>query len=438
MTSLTDWLNDHPTNRIKVGVTDLDGLLRTKYLSADKLDGDTAEFGFCNVIFGWDREDRLYDNPFDAGFADATARIDPSTRRLIPWEDNLPFVLADFPDQAACPRSLLRRVVERAETLGFQPRFGPELEWFTYRETPASLAEKDYVDPVPLSPGMFGYSGLRTAQHTEYLGALWTQLGDFDVELEGLHTETGPGALEAAIAHRPALEAADRAQLFKQGVREIGYGHGLLASFMAKPAAELPGCGGHLHQSLWREEENVFYNPNGRYGLSAIGENYLAGQLALLPNWLPLFAPNVNSYKRFVAGSWSATRANWGRDNRTVAVRLVGNDNASTRLETRVPGADANPYLAIAGALAAGLYGIENELPLELPPVSGSAYGQAAGEPLPGDLGAAAGAMLSDTAAPDLLGEAFVAHFLRTRRHEWREYQLAVTDWERRRYLESA
>lgn len=435
---------DEVPARVKIAVTDVDGVLRAKYLSGDKFRSVAATtFGFCNVIFGWDLQDRVYGHAVaDPGFADARATVDPETARHLPWED-VPLVLADFRDDAgvagtACPRSLLRRVVARAEEMGFTARFGPEYEWFTYRETPHGLAEKDYRSPTPLSPGMFGYSGLRTAQHADFLRDLYTQLTGCGVELEGLHTETGPGVLEAAIAHREALEAADRAVLFKQGVKEISYAHGLLSSFMAKPAADLPGCGGHLHQSLWRDGRNAFYDPAGRHGLSATFEAYLAGQLRLLPQLMPLFAPNVNSYKRYVAGSWAATRANWGVDNRTVALRAIPGGSDGTRLETRVPGADANPYLAIAAALAAGLHGISAGWTLEEPAVTGSAYAQEIGAPLPADLGAAAGAMQGSEAVGDLLGTDFRDHFAETRRWEWEQYRAAVTDWERRRYFELA
>lgn len=172
--------------------------------------------------------------------------------------------------------------------------------------------------------------------------------------------------------------------------------------------------------------------------MSQLCEHYLAGQLTLLPALLPFFAPTVNSYKRYVAGSWAATHANWGIDNRTVALRLIPGGPKSYRLETRVPGADANPYLAIGAALAAGLYGIENKLTLPQSPVSGSAYDLESGEALPPDLGAAAGAMVANKVLPNLLGPDFFQHFSLTRQWEWQQYQRAVTDWERRRYFELA
>ena len=394
------------------------------------------------MIFGWDVEDQLYGNfRTSAGFPDARARLVPESLRTIPWENDIPFLLADLyhsdsPLANACPRSVLIKVIERARAIGFEPRFGPEYEWFVYRETPTSLAEKGYHNPEPLSPGMFGYSGLRTSQNSEFHHDLFQQLAAFDVELEGLHTETGPGVLEAAVLHQSALEAADRAQLFKQGVKEISYRHGLLSSFMAKPSADLPGCGGHLHQSLWRDGQNLFYATDRPHNMSKLFEHYLAGQLAVLPYLMPLLAPTVNSYKRYVSGSWAATRMNWGIDNRTVALRVIRGDEQATRLETRLPGADANPYLAIAAALNAGLYGIEHKLSLETAAVEGSAYEQTIGQQLSQDLGQAVSRMRDSELPNQLLGEGFVDHFLSTRDWEWQQYQQAVTDWERSRYFE--
>jgi glutamine synthetase len=429
---LAQWLAQKTPPFVKVGVTDIDGVLRAKYLSREKvIAGLSRDPSFCNVIFAWDRNDQLYTHPrpADPGYADSRATLASESYRTLPWEDGTPLLLADFRHDegiggTACPRSLLLRVIERAGQMGFTARFGPEYEWFTYQD-----------DGRPLGRGMFGYSSLRTGQHGVFLRDLLDQLGRAGVDIEGLHTETGPGALEAAITHQEALEAADRAVVFKEGVRQVSHRHGLRSTFMAKPDHALPGCGGHLHQSLWREGHNAFHDAGGRYGLSRVGEQYLAGQLALLPSLLPFFAPTVNSYKRYVPGSWAATRANWGIDNRTVAIRLIRGSAKSTRLESRVPGADGNPYLVIAAALAAGLYGIEQGLELGQP-VEGSAYTQEVGTPLADNLGAAAGAMLADERVGEMLGPAFVRHYAATRQWEWRRFLLAVTDWEQDRYFE--
>src|SRR6202035_2269045 len=182
----------------------------------------------------------------------------------------------------------------------------------------------------------------------------------------------GPGVYEAAILYSEALEAADRAVLFKSGVKEIGHRHGIMPCFMAKFNENLPGCSCHIHQSLWSigKNQNVFYDEKSNTGLSALMENYIAGQLLCLPEILPMYAPTVNSYKRLVEGAWAPTTLTWGIDNRTVALRVLNGSKISCRLETRVIGADTNPYLAMAAALAAGLYGIKNKLELKQAAVS--------------------------------------------------------------------
>ncbi|MCA9526309.1 MAG: glutamine synthetase, partial [Myxococcales bacterium] len=308
--------------------------------------------------------------------------------------------------------------------------------WFNFAETPRSLAEKGGVNPTPLTPGMFGYSLLRSSLHHEYFHALLDQLGAFGVPIEGLHTETGPGVYEAAILHAPALEAADRAVLFKTGAKEIAYRHGVMASFMAKWNAELPGCSGHVHQSLWREGQPVFHDADAEHGMSPLFRQYVAGQLALLPELAALFAPTVNSYKRLVEGMWAPTTATWAVDNRTVALRVIPGSAKSTRLETRVGGADLNPYLGVAAALGAGLWGIEQGLALTDAPVLGNGYAQTGAVRLPRTLAEAADRLEASEVARTLFGDAFIDHYVATRRWEWRRYCQAVTDWELKRYFE--
>ncbi|MEE2787877.1 MAG: glutamine synthetase family protein [Myxococcota bacterium] len=432
--------------RAKVAITDIDGILRGKYIHIDKLKSAlTGGFGFCDVVLGWDMADECYDNAaftgWHSGYPDAEVRLDPSTFRRVPWDDSVPFFLGDFVNGdetplAVCPRQLLKKVIRRADDLGFSAKFGVEFEWFNFRETPQSLADKSHVNPTPITPGMFGYSVLRSSLNSGFFKDIMDMLGAFGVPVEGLHTETGPGVVEAAIANTTPLEAADRAVLFKSGVKEIAYRHGMIASFMAKWNASLPGSSGHLHQSLWNAEgENVFYDPQHPHGMSDMFKSYIAGQLKLLPAILPLLAPTVNSFKRLVEGMWAPTRLTWAIDNRTVALRVIPGSPKSTRLELRVGGADLNPYLGIAAALAAGLYGIENQLKLEHAPIVGNGY-EADAEHLPRDLDGAADQLEASSIARSLFGDAFVDHFVQSRRWEARQYRAAVTDWELKRYFE--
>jgi glutamine synthetase len=445
-------LEKSPFDKVKVAVTDIDGVLRGKYLHKAKfLSALDSGFGFCNVIFGWDAADACYDNStftgWHTGYPDANAQVDLSTFRQIPWENQLPFFLGDFSASAAdgegadlhvCPRRLLRRVLNQAADEGFAVQCGMEFEWFNFRETPQSWAEKNYQRPEPVSPGMFGYSLLRSAQNQPFFQALMDEMLAFGIPVEGLHTETGPGVFEAAILYTDALEAADRAVLFKSAAKEIGHRFGIMPSFMAKWNAALPGCSGHLHQSLWSKDgnKNLFFAERDPHRMSDTFKSYVAGQMQALPEILPFLAPTVNSYKRLVDGYWAPTKVTWGIDNRTVAFRVIPGSRKSTRVEVRVPGADVNPYLAIAATVAAGLYGVRNGLSLSDAPVEGSAYLHSEAERLPRNLAEATKRLKDSRLAREILGESFVDHFVQSREWEWRQFQNSVTNWELQRYFE--
>lgn len=440
-------LKDPAVKKVKVAVTDIDGILRGKYLHKAKfLSAAEKGFGFCNVVFGWDSSDACYDNSqytgWHTGYPDAQAKIDFSTYRHVPWDDNVPFFLGDFEDGHGkpldvCPRQLLKKVVSRCDKAGYQPIAAMEYEWFNFKETPQSLVDKNFTNLQPLSPGMFGYSVLRQSLNQPFFKALMEEMPAFGVPLEGLHTETGPGVFEGAILYSGALEAGDRGVLFKTAAKEIGYRFGILPTFIAKWNTALPGCGGHSHQSLWnaKGDKNLFDNEKDPHRMSALFKSYLAGQIRCLPEILPFFAPNVNSYKRLVDGYWAPTKPLWGVDNRTVAFRVIPGGPKSTRLETRVGGSDTNAYLVLAACFASGLYGIQKNLSLKEAAVEGSGY-KSPTPRLSRNLHEATEKMAESKIARELFGEAFVDHFTRTRQWEWRQFQDAVTDWELKRYFE--
>ncbi|SDC32100.1 glutamine synthetase family protein [Niabella drilacis] len=444
---ILQYVKNHESGKVKIAYVDIDGILRGKYISAKKFLGIAGkETSFCDVIFGWDSGDVSYNNcgytGWHTGYPDAPARIDLHTFRRIPWENGLPFFLGEITDSkgapaAVCPRQLLKKVLNDALQQGFKPYAAQEFEWFNFAETPQTAAEKGFQQLTPLTPGMFGYSILRSSLNNRFFTALFDQLRDFDIPLEGIHTETGPGTYEAAIEYSDILTAADRAVLFKTAVKEIAYQHGIMATFMAKINEALPGCGGHVHQSLWDKagKKNVFYNGRDQQQMSAILRHYIAGQLYCLPQILPLFAPTINSYKRLVEGAWAPTTLTWGIDNRTVALRVLQQSETACRLETRVIGADANPYLAMAGALASGLYGIRHKLELQ-DAVTGNGYTDESHGVLPRTLEQATAAMKTSAVARELFGEAFTGHFVATREWEWKQHLKTVTDWEMKRYFE--
>lgn len=441
-------LAEQNTEKVKVAITDIDGVLRGKMISYEKFISIMQKgFGFCNVIFGWDAADAAYDNVqfsgWHTGYPDATAVIDLNSFRQIPWENDTPFFLADFRDGKGndldiCPRSLLKRITRQAMEAGYMPYCSQEFEWFNLIDNTPELYAGKFRDMQPLTQGMFGYSMLRAAQKSEYFHALFDGLQKFGVPLEGLHTETGPGVYEAAITYSEVLEAADRAVLFKSAVKQIAGSHGVIATFMAKFNENLPGCSGHIHQSLWSadKKQNLFFDKRKRTGVSALMESYMAGQLFCLPFILPMVAPTVNSYKRLVEGAWAPTTLTWGIDNRTTALRALPVNAQSARLETRVVGSDSNPYLAMAACLAAGLYGIKNNLKLKTPATIGNGYADTKNGIFPKNLWEATEGMKHSAIAKELFGASFVEHFTATREWEWRQFSKVVTDWELKRYLE--
>ena len=437
-------------SKIKVAVSDIDGVLRGKYLHRDKFLG-TAQpypeggFGFCDVVLGWDMMDSCYDNTQETGwhhgFPDALARLDLDTGRHVPWDAGVPFFLGEFVNSdgsahALCPRQTLKRVLKRAEKLGFKVMTGMEFEWYNFLETPQSWAIKKGVGATPLTPGMFGYSLLRTNQNREYFNALMDDMLAFGVPIEGLHTETGPGVYEAAIGFSEALEQADRALLFKTGAKEIGARFGIMPSFMAKPHGGLPGCSGHIHQSLSDGSKNLFFGATENRHMSPLFESYLAGQMACMMEFGPMIWPTINSYKRLVDGYWAPVKPTWGVDNRTASFRVIAGSAKATRLETRCPGADVNPYLAMAAVIAAGLYGVEQGLKLESPPITGCNSGSESIPRAPRTLIETTQIFKQSSIARDWLGDSFVDHFAATREWEWRQWLDAVTDWEMKRYFE--
>ena len=439
-------IKESPHSKVKVAIVDIDGVLRGKFMHKDKfLSALEGEFGFCSVVFGWDMADEAYDNVkvtgWDSGYPDFEARIDLSTYRKVPWEDDVPFFLADFSKQTGdalpvCPRSLLKKVIKETEEAGFHPMFSQEFEWFNFIKSSEGDGPGNNLQPI--TTGMFGYSILRASENSTFFHDLFELLGDYGVPLEGLHTETGPGVYEAAIQYSDVLEAADRAELFKSGAKEIGIQHDIVASFMAKQNSTFPGNGGHIHQSLSdaKESNNLFFDAKAEDNMSDLMRSYIAGQLHFLPHILPMFAPTINSYKRLVEGAWAPTTLTWGIDNRTTAIRALPLGEKAARVEHRVVGSDVNPYLAMAACLASGLYGVKNKLKLDVPKTVGNGYENLKNGSLPTNLLEASNAMKSSELAIELFGNTFVDHFTSTREWEWRQFSKEVTDWETKRYFE--
>jgi glutamine synthetase len=440
-------IRDRGIETVKIGGADMDGVYRGKRVLAEPFLEGCRRHGFpqCEVIFGWDIAEQLIDGlaigSADTGFADIVMVPDLSTFRVVPWEGHTAAVICDYTTEsgeplAVAPRTVLRRVVDRALALGCRPYTAAEFEVRTFREDQRSLRAKGFKELDPLSPGLNCYSIHHASLDEDLIGHIRREMIDYGVPVEGYNREHGSGMYEMNIRYADAITAADHAMLYKSGMKEIAAKHGAVPTFMAKYDDRLDGCSGHLHQSLWSPdgEQPLFWDESAPHEGSPLLQRYVAGLLATLPDFMLMYAPNVNSYKRFVAGSWAPTTATWGHDNRTAALRIIDGSASAMRIENRVPGADVNAYLGFAASIAGGLHGIERDLS---PPaqVRGDAY-KVEAPPLPRSLAEAVERFEQSAVAREYFGDAFVDQYASMRRWEVETFNRAVTDWERARYFE--
>ena len=440
-------IGEHRIQTVKIGTPDMDGVYRGKRVSEKQfLEGCTGPgFAQCDVIFGWDiAEDIISDHlaigSADNGFSDVLLRPDLETFRTVPWEAGVAAVVCDAYDEhgvlvEVSPRTVLRRVLDRARRMGFETAMAVEYEFRIFREDQHSLRERGFDDLTPLNPGNNCYSISHASIDEDVVGDIRRNVDAFGIEVEGYNREHGAGMYEMNLHYSGALEAADRGMLFKSACKEICARHGAIPTFMAKYSDEMDGCSGHIHQSLWRQGANAFHDAGEEHHMSATLRSFVAGMLDSLPAMMALYAPNVNSYKRYVAGSWAPTAATWGIENRTAAVRVIGGTPTSTRVENRVPGADVNAYLGFAASLAGGLSGIERGL-TPPQPHAGDVYKSEGLMPLPRTLDESIEIFQQSALARDWFGDAFVDHYVTMRRWEAERHRRAVTAWERRRYFE--
>ena len=438
-------VDERQLSHVKVGVFDIDGILRGKYMSRAKfLSALENGYGFCDVVLGWDCQDQLYDNVtftgWHTGYPDAPVKIIPESCRPLPFEDQGLFFLSEFTGAAeqVCPRAVLRRVIERAGKMGLTAYAGLEYEVFFFNETPDSIRAKHYRDLKPMQPGWFGYSVIRNSAAADFYRQMLDLCEQMDFGIEGLHEETGPGVIEAAITFDNVLASADKGALFKTFIKILAQRNQMMATFMAKWSRDWPGQSGHIHLSLKDADGHpIFHDASQPHTMSERMRHFVGGQQRLMPELLAMVSPTVNSYTRLIPGFWAPTESTCGVENRTCALRIIPGSAKSQRVEYRVAAADANPYLALAAALASGLWGIENRIEPE-PLIEGNAYDQKFPEALalPRTLWDAAQRFKGSSMARAWFGDAFVDHFAATREWEEREFRKHVSDWELARYFE--
>ncbi|MEO8456564.1 MAG: glutamine synthetase family protein [Chloroflexota bacterium] len=379
---------------------------------------------------------------WEKGFGDMHMAPDLSTLRLASWLDRSAIVLCDLHNikthdyVSVAPRSILRRQLDAAAALGFTAKAASELEYFIFDDSYKGAAEKRYANLTPAGWYLEDYNILQGTREERYNGPARRHLAASGIPVETSKGEWGRGQHEMNIRYADVLTIADRHTVLKQAMKEIADGLGCSITFMAKPFAEEAGSSCHVHLSLWRGDDNAFPGKQTFGGVQCSDEFrwFLGGWMSHAPEVMPFFAPTINSYKRYMPGSWAPTGIAWSYDNRTAGFRVVG-EGSSLRIECRIPGADCNPYLAYAGVLAAGLDGIRNKI--EPPPVFVGDVYQADNLPrVPSTLREATANFTSSDFVRRAIGADVQEHYTHHFQEEQSAYDRAVTDWERWRYFE--
>jgi glutamine synthetase len=423
---------------VLLALTDMQGRLQGKRLTARHFLDSVVHHGAeaCNYLLAVDVEMNTVDgyaiSSWERGYGDFELVPDLSTLRPVPWHEKTALCLADLAWEdggpvVESPRQILRRQLERLQARGLRAFAATELEFIVFKDGYEEAYKKGYRDLEPANHYNVDYSLLGTSRLEPLIGRIRRQMTDAGLAVENSKGECNDGQHEINFAYDEALKAADLHTIYKNGAKEIAAQEGMAITFMAK-FNEREGSSCHIHLSLQREDGSAVFATD-----RAAFEQFLAGQLAALRELTLFYAPNVNSYKRFAPGSFAPTAVAWGRDNRSCALRVVGRGDA-LRIELRLPGADVNPYLALAAMIAAGIHGFDHELELE-PRVEGNAY--TAGKPhVPRTLGEAHDLFATSRIAAEAFGDDVVTHYLNNARVELAAFEAAVTDWERVRGFE--
>jgi len=436
---LEDLVATGEVDTVVVAFPDMQGRLLGKRLQAeffvDEMDAGHPVEG-CNYLLALEMEMDPVPGyeiaSWEQGYGDFGVTPDMATLRRIPWLEGTALVLGDVgwhdgsPVQPS-PRQVLRAQIERAESLGLTPMVGSELEFYLLKETYAEAHASGYTGLTPSVPYILDYHILATTYDEPLMRALRNGMQAAGMRVETSKGEAWPGQQELNFRFSDALTMADNHTIYKNGAKEIAFLHGCAITFMAKPFEDWIGNSCHIHSSLFRGDEAAFASDDALFG------RWLAGQIACAKELAVFFAPTVNSYKRYAAGSWAPTTLAWGNDNRTCGFRVVGHGKAR-RVETRIPGGDVNPYLAFAALIASGLHGLEQELEAP-PPLEGNAY-ESDAERFPSTLRDAIAALETGAMARAAFGDQVVDHYLNYARTEQGLFDRFVTDWERKRYFE--
>jgi glutamine synthetase len=424
---------------VVVAFTDMQGRLMGKRVDAEYFmesagHGEAVEG--CNYLLAVDMD--MDPVPgyamanWESGYGDFDMVPDFATLRRIPWLEGTALVLSDVAwhdgsPVKPSPRQVLRAQIERARAMGFEPMFGTELEFYLIKETFAEAQAKNYTDLTPSVPYILDYHVLATTYDEPFIRSVRRGMKEAGIKVESSKGEAWPGQQEINFHFSDALTMADNHVIYKNGIKEMANQQGCSVTFMAKPDHRWIGSSCHVHSSLWKDGRNTFDGESDTF------KRYLAGHIACAGEIAIFLAPNINSYKRYAAASWAPTTLAWGHDNRTCGFRIVGHGQ-HLRTESRIPGADVNPYLAIAALIAAGLHGIEQKLELG-PAFKGNAY-ESDVQRFPHALRDAIAALENGTMARKAFGDDVVDHYLNYAHTEQSQFDKVVTGYERERLFE--
>jgi glutamine synthetase len=448
---LRQMVRDGRIDTVIVALTDMQGRLVGKRVQAEAFLKGVVDHGihFCTYLLGTDMEMSTPDGfklmNWETGYGDWIGREVWESTRILPWLEGTAIVLCDATDEDGAeipvsPRTMLKRQVERAGSLGYSVKSGTEFEFYVLADTFEDLAEKGYNDIERVGYYNEDYHLLQATKLEPLYRQIRNQMTAARIPIEFSKGEAAPSQHEVNIRYDEVLESADRSVLFKHGAKEIAWLNGYGLTFMAKPYAEWTGSSGHLHISLWDPagEKPLFHDESGAkgapYGTSQTMRWFLGGMMALQRELALFIAPNINSYKRYAVASWAPVNVVWGRDNRTTGFRIVGS-GPGLHIENRFPGGDMNAYLAYAAEVGAGLYGIEHKIE---PPAEfhGNGYEAKGCDRMPRALYEAVGLLEKSKAAVEIFGRDVVDHYLNAARVERDAYDAAVHAWDRERYLE--
>ncbi len=438
---LTRLIDEREIDTVILAFADMQGRMVGKRVSARLFRDDVAAHGAeaCNYLLAVDVENNTVGgyaiSSWETGYGDMVLTPDFDTLRLIPWLPGSALVMADLTTVAGeavdvSPRAILKRQIDRLAELGLVPFVGTELEFIVFDDSFREAWSKGYRDLTPASDYNIDYALLASTRMEPLLRDIRLGMEGAGMYCEGVKGECNLGQQEIAFRYTEALATCDNHTIYKNGAKEIADAHGKSLTFMAK-FNEREGNSCHIHLSVRGTNGDAVMAEGD--GMSKLAEHWTAGLLATMRELTLFLAPNINSYKRFVEGSFAPTAIAWGHDNRTCALRVVGH-GPGLRVENRVPGGDVNPYLAVAAIIAGGIHGIENELELE-PMFVGNAY--TSDKPrVPSTLRDAADLFAGSEVARSAFGEAVVEHYLNNARVELTAFDAAITDWERIRGFE--